>query len=56
LLLAGPLHRLVLPAVQPIEISDHINTKEHSFAIEDELLCPNATGRLDSERIAAAPV
>jgi hypothetical protein len=46
----------VLPTIEPVEVRDPVNTQEHSLAIEDELLGPDATSGLNDQRIAVAPV
>jgi hypothetical protein len=46
----------VLSIVEPLEVGDAVNAKEHSLAIKDELLGSDAAGGLDDQRIAACPV
>jgi hypothetical protein len=47
---------VVLPAVQAIEVGDAVHAEQYGFAIEDELLRSNATGRLNDQRITRGPV
>jgi hypothetical protein len=46
----------VLPAVQTIEVRDAVHTKQHGFAINHELVGPDAMCGLDNERLSACPV
>jgi hypothetical protein len=46
----------VLPAMEPVEVGDSVHAEQYGFAIEDELLRSNATGRLNDQRITCGPV
>ena len=46
----------MLPAIEPVEIGDAVNAKEHGLAINDELLGSGAMRGLDDQRVAARPI
>ena len=46
----------MLSAIQPVEVRDAVNAKQHGLTIKDELLGSDAMGSLDDQRITACPV